>query len=95
MEGRVKFYNAMKRFGFIEGEDGNEYFVHQSALQRGVFLRENDKVSFESAETEKGKQVFYASQNKGTIKGTHKDKGFYGHMTPVMHKEIKKISVVQ
>ena len=28
----------------------------------------------------KGKQVFYASQNKGIIKGTHKkDKGFYGH----------------
>ena len=27
-----------------------------------------------------GKQVFYASQNKGTITGTHKtDKSFYGH----------------
>lgn len=28
----------------------------------------------------KGKQVFYSSQNKGIITGTHKkDKGFYGH----------------
>ncbi|MBS3143784.1 cold shock domain-containing protein [Candidatus Woesearchaeota archaeon] len=70
MEGRVKFYNAMKRFGFIEGEDGNEYFVHQSALQRGVFLRENDKVSFESAETEKGKQAKNVTLlEKGSEKG--------------------------
>ena len=70
MEGRVKFYNAMKRFGFIEGEDGNEYFVHQSALQRGVFLRENDKVSFESAETEKSKQAKNVTLlEKGSEKG--------------------------
>ena len=28
MKGTVKFFNEMKGFGFIAGEDGNEYFVH-------------------------------------------------------------------
>ncbi|PIN80112.1 DNA-binding protein, partial [Candidatus Woesearchaeota archaeon CG10_big_fil_rev_8_21_14_0_10_30_7] len=39
MEGKVKFFNTMKGFGFISGDDGKEYFVHQSGLQEGVRLR--------------------------------------------------------
>src|SRR3989338_6675983 len=54
MEGSVKFFNRKKGFGFIHGEDGQDYFVHFSALPRGVFLRYNDKVSFESAQGERG-----------------------------------------
>jgi len=38
-------------------EDDQEYFIHYSALPQGVFLRENDTVSFEPADTEKGKQA--------------------------------------
>ena len=54
MEGSVKFFNRKKGFGFIHGEDGQDYFVHFSALPRGVFLRDNDKVSFESGQGERG-----------------------------------------
>jgi|SRR3989338_3223662 len=54
MEGSVKFFNRKKGFGFIHGEDGQDYFVHFSALPRGVFLRDNDKVSFDKAEGERG-----------------------------------------
>lgn len=57
MEGKVKFFNRTKGFGFIVGDDGKEYFVHHSALNRGTFLRENDRVSFDSAETERGPQA--------------------------------------
>ncbi len=57
MEGTVKWYNVRKGYGFVKGEDGEDYFVHHTALGRGVFLRENDLVSFEPAETEKGKQA--------------------------------------
>jgi len=57
MEGIVKWFNTRKGYGFIKGEDDVEYFVHYSALPQGVFLRENDKISFEPAETEKGKQA--------------------------------------
>ena len=57
MKGKIKWFNSNKGFGFIEGEDGQDYFVHYSEVPNGVFLRENDEVNFEPAETDKGKQA--------------------------------------
>jgi len=54
MEGTVKFYNRKKGFGFVQGDDGKDYFVHFTALPQGVFLRDNDKVSFNASEGERG-----------------------------------------
>ena len=54
MNGKVKFFNRSKGFGFIVGDDGKEYFVHMSALGQGVFLNENDDVTFEVEEGERG-----------------------------------------
>jgi len=54
MKGTVKFFNAMKGFGFIAGEDGKEYFVHQSALGEGVNLHENDSVTFDVERGDRG-----------------------------------------
>ena len=57
MEGKIKWFNRMKGYGFIEGDDGQEYFIHHSQVAEGTFLREEDRVSFEAAETDKGKQA--------------------------------------
>ncbi|MCK5062820.1 MAG: cold shock domain-containing protein, partial [Candidatus Aenigmarchaeota archaeon] len=57
MEGTVKWFNADKGFGFIEGDDGEDYFVHHTALAEGTTINENDKVTFEPAQTERGKQA--------------------------------------
>ncbi len=54
MEGTVKFFNRKKGFGFVSGDDGNDYFVHASALPQGVFLRDGDKVSFTGGEGDRG-----------------------------------------
>ncbi|MBU0527762.1 cold shock domain-containing protein [Candidatus Micrarchaeota archaeon] len=54
VEGTVKFYNEMKNFGFIAGDDGKEYFVHSSGVKDGTTLREGDKVSFEVVQGDKG-----------------------------------------
>ena len=54
MEGTVKFFNTMKQFGFIAGEDGKEYFVHATALKEGVSINENDKVTFDVEEGDRG-----------------------------------------
>ncbi|MFC1697100.1 cold-shock protein [Nanoarchaeota archaeon] len=54
MEGTVKFFNPMKGFGFISGEDGSEYFVHVSAIPEGLELNEGDRVTFEVVEGDRG-----------------------------------------
>ena len=54
VNGTVKFFNRTKRFGFISGEDGKDYFVHATGLMPDVTIAEGDKVSFEVVEGEKG-----------------------------------------
>ena len=49
MKGTVKFFNAMKGFGFITGEDGKDYFVHQTGLRSyppsTILLGKNSEIS--------------------------------------------------
>ncbi len=54
MKGKVKFFNGAKGFGFIAGEDETEYFVHKTGLNEGVIINENDSVTFDVEEGEKG-----------------------------------------
>jgi len=53
-EGTVKFFNRMKRFGFVDGDDGKSYFVHETGLKSGVSIDEGDRVSFKAEEGDKG-----------------------------------------
>lgn len=57
MEGKIKWYSRKKGYGFIAGDDGVDYFVHHTELKEEKFLRENDKVSFEPIEAERGPQA--------------------------------------
>lgn len=50
-KGTVKFFNTTKGFGFIKGEDGQEVFVHVTALKEEI--QENDQVLYD---TEVGKR---------------------------------------
>ncbi|MGK0208751.1 MAG: CspA family cold shock protein [Patescibacteria group bacterium] len=54
MEGNVKFFNVQKGFGFISTGDGKDVFVHHTALAEGVRLFENDTVTFDLEESDKG-----------------------------------------
>lgn len=54
MEGKVKFYNDTKGFGFITADDGKDYFVHQSGLKDGVRLRDQDSVTFDVENGDRG-----------------------------------------
>lgn len=54
MKGTVKFFNEEKGFGFISRENGKDIFVHQSELGEGVTLNENDSVTFDVEEGDKG-----------------------------------------
>ena len=54
MEGKVKFFNEGKGFGFIAADDGKEYFVHISGLKEGLSLAEGDAVTFDVEEGDRG-----------------------------------------
>jgi len=59
MTGTVKWFNAKKGFGFISSDEGNDVFVHFSALNMEGFkvLDEGDKVEFDVVDGEKGPQA--------------------------------------
>ncbi|HBD08667.1 MAG TPA: cold-shock protein [Syntrophobacteraceae bacterium] len=58
-EGRVKWFNDSKGYGFIETDNGHDVFVHFSAIEGSGFksLSEGDRVSFEEAMGNKGPQA--------------------------------------
>lgn len=59
MQGKVKWFNAEKGYGFITGEDGNDVFAHFSEIQKDGFksLDEGEEVTFDITEGPKGPQA--------------------------------------
>jgi len=59
MNGKVKWFNAEKGFGFIEREGGEDVFVHFSAIQGDGFktLDEGQNVGFDIVEGPRGPQA--------------------------------------
>ncbi|MBD1381500.1 cold-shock protein [Metabacillus arenae] len=58
-QGKVKWFNAEKGFGFIEVEGGDDVFVHFSAIEGEGFksLDEGQDVEFETEEGQRGPQA--------------------------------------
>jgi len=55
MKGTVKWYNIRQGYGFVEGEDGKDVFIHKSEIPFWtIFLKQGDKIEYAEESTVKG-----------------------------------------
>ena len=74
VEGTVKFFNRVKNYGFIDGDDGKSYFVHGTGLKEGVSIDEGDKVSFKAVEGDKGPKAEEVEKLEGKAEEKSEEK---------------------
>ena len=58
--GRVKWFDEGKGFGFVTADDGEQVFLHGSALPAGAQVRTGTRLDFDIVDGRKGKQVLKA-----------------------------------
>jgi len=70
-QGKVKWFNDAKGFGFIEGEGGEDVFVHYSDIQTEGYrsLKEGQSVTFEVARADKGWRAANVRSQDGELVG--------------------------
>jgi CspA family cold shock protein len=55
MIGKVKWYNIRQGYGFIQGEDGVDVFVHKTEVPFwNIYLQEGENVEYIQKNTKKG-----------------------------------------
>ena len=64
MKGTVKWFNDRKGYGFIEGEDEKDIFVHKNSLEEGTYLKDGDQVEYEIEASDKGPHAINVKKSK-------------------------------
>ena len=57
LSGRIKVWNQGKGWGFIEGNDGEDYFLNIKNIRMGQTVREGSQVKFDTEESGRGPQA--------------------------------------
>ena len=57
MKGKIKWYKKDKGYGFIIGEDEEEYFIHHTQLEKRPNIKPYQGCTFKPVRTDKGRQA--------------------------------------
>ena len=60
--GAVKIWEHSKGWGFIAGDDGEDYFLHSNNVRAGQKIHEGTRVKFDSEEGQRGLQAVNVSK---------------------------------
>jgi CspA family cold shock protein len=93
--GTVKWFDAEKGFGFLAAEDGDEVFVHVSALEPGVTtLRPGSRVEFGVVDGRRGKQALSVTLLGPAVSVAKARRRPAEEMSPVVEDLIKLLDSV-
>ena len=65
MKGTVKWFNNRKGYGFIQGENGIEVFIHRNELILGTTIDKNDRVEYDIKKSDKGPEAIDVKKIRG------------------------------
>ena len=57
ISGKVKSWNSSQGWGFIEGDDGEDYFLHTSKIRSGQSVSNNCRVKFDVSQGQRGPEA--------------------------------------
>ena len=66
--GKVKFYNKERKYGFIAGDNGRDYFFHSTGISADIYVTDGDKVEFKVIEGDKGPKAIDISPIDWVVK---------------------------
>lgn len=92
--GTVKWFDTEKGFGFLAAEDGDEVFVHVSALEPGVTLRPGSRVQFGVVDGRRGKQALSVELAEPQVSVSKARRRPAEDMSPVVEDLIKVLDGV-
>ena len=57
ISGMIKSWNSSEGWGFIEGDDGEDYFLHISKIRTGQDIKNNCRVKFDVKQGQRGAEA--------------------------------------